>query len=126
MEYRFISIMQNFSNKVKLMMPVKFLKSCRSRRMKKFRPIFMFHSTSDIIYKISGVTRDAAGNAVGNCIVDLFYTRDDVKAATVQSDDSGNFTFLIGPNLQCYAVAYLAGSPDVFGTTINTLVGQSA
>jgi len=95
-----------------------------SRR--EFKPTFKSPSMAGVSYKISGVTRDAAGNAVGNCIVDLFYTQDDVKAATVQSDDSGNFTFLIGPNLQCYIVAYLAGSPDVYGTTINTLVGQSA
>jgi hypothetical protein len=73
--------------------------------------------------KISGTTKDSTGAALGSCVVDLFYTRDDTLAAKVTSDANGAFAFLIGPNLSCYIVAYKAGSPDVAGTTVNTLVG---
>jgi hypothetical protein len=83
-----------------------------------FRSLLFF---SDKAYKISGVTRDSAGNALGNCIVDLFYTPTDTLAAKVTSDASGNFSFSVGPSIQCYIVAYLPGSPDVAGTTVNTL-----
>lgn len=77
---------------------------------------------SDRNFKISGITRDSLGNPLANCIVDLFYTADDTKAATVESDATGAFSFSVGPNLSCYIVAYKAGSPDVAGTTVNTLV----
>lgn len=74
-------------------------------------------------YFISGVTRDANGNAIGNCIVILFRTADNSIAAITVSDASGNYVIVASQALQHYAVAYLAGSPDVFGTTVNTLVG---
>jgi hypothetical protein len=84
-----------------------------------FRSPRMF---SDKAYKISGTTRDSVGAALGNCIVDLYYTDTGERAARVESDASGAFTFLVGPNLACYVVAYKAGAPDVAGTTVNTLV----
>lgn len=77
---------------------------------------------SDKSFKIIGITKDSAGVALGNCIVDLFYTNNDVLASNVESDASGNFTFLVSPSQTCYIVAYKAGSPDVAGTSINTLV----
>jgi len=80
---------------------------------------------SDKQYRIAGITKDSSGNRLGNCVVDLFYTQDDTRAAQVLSDQDGNFTFLIGPSLACYIVAYKAGSPDVAGTTVNTLVGTA-
>lgn len=76
-------------------------------------------------YKITGVTRDSAGTELGNCVVKLFRTTDDVEIDQVNSDASGNFIFSLGvsPQIQQYAVAYLAGSPDRAGTTVNTLTG---
>ncbi len=88
-----------------------------------YRSVSKFNTSA---YKIVGVTRDSTGAAIGNCIVDLFYTANDVKASTVQSDASGNFSFSVGPNLACYIVAYLAGSPDIAGTTVNTLIAVAS
>lgn len=74
-------------------------------------------------FTITGVTKDSAGAALGNCVVDLFRTEDDSCAGRVQSDASGNYKIEATPQLTHYAVAYKAGSPDVAGTTVNTLVG---
>ena len=77
---------------------------------------------SDKSYKITGITKDSTGAALGNCVVDLFYTLNDVLVGKTESDASGNFTFLVGPSLSCYIVAYKVGSPDVSGTSVNTLI----
>ena len=74
-------------------------------------------------FSISGVTRDGAGAALGNCLVHLFQTSFDIEVAETVSDGSGAFSFSIGNNAGFfYIVAYKAGSPDVSGTTLNTLV----
>ena len=116
----------------------------------KSQPMF-----SDKQFKITGVTRDSTGNALGSCVVSLYYNNTapstslkgstiiggnieggqqmmgtlpinekDKLASEVLSDVNGNFTFLVGPSLTCYIVAYMAGSPDIAGTTVNTLVGE--
>jgi hypothetical protein len=55
-------------------------------------------------------------------VVDLFRTGGDIFVNTTTSDGSGNFT-IVTPNNSgtFYLVAYKAGSPDVAGTTVNTL-----
>lgn len=71
---------------------------------------------------ITGVTRDSAGLALAACTVDLFRTVDDLLMNSTVSDVSGNYTFyptVAGPY---YIVAYLAGAPDVAGTTVQTLL----
>lgn len=73
--------------------------------------------------RISGVTRDANGAALGGCTVQLFRTRDDLFLDEVVSDGSGNYIIGSGsPTETYYIVAYLAGSPDVTGATLNTLI----
>jgi protocatechuate 3,4-dioxygenase beta subunit len=85
-------------------------------------------------FTLSGQTLDLNGNPLPNCVIQLFYTgQSDAKnnvltppgmlGATTTSDANGNFTFNIGPNRQFQLVAYLPGSPDVAGVTVNTLVG---
>lgn len=70
-----------------------------------------------------GITRDLNEAPLGNCTVDMFKTLTDEKVATVVSDGQGNFAFNIAPvSGPFYLVAYLVGSPDVAGTTVNTLV----
>jgi hypothetical protein len=71
-----------------------------------------------------GVTRDQYGTPTGSCVVQLFRTSDDLFIMEVTSDSSGNFLLQswYTPD-QHYIVAYKAGSPDIFGTTVNTLVG---
>jgi len=70
------------------------------------------------------VTRDAACTPLPFCTVHLFRTSDDVEVAQQVSDAAGNFDFTLFDDgtVQYYIVAYLAGAPDVAGTTLNTLV----
>jgi hypothetical protein len=73
-------------------------------------------------FNITGVTRDSTGAATGNCVVHLFESATDIEVAQTTSDGSGNFTFIIGNNAGFfYLVAYKAGSPDIAGTSVNTL-----
>lgn len=76
------------------------------------------------LYAITGVTRDSSGAVLPGCIVRLYRTATDVIVDTVTSDGSGNYTFPnVTPGDTYYVVAYLTGSPDVAGTTVDTLVG---
>jgi len=73
-------------------------------------------------FSLSGVTRDSAGVALGDCVVDLFLNSEDTLVASTVSDGSGNYRFTLSGNSQTYFVrAYKAGSPDVAGTSVNTL-----
>ncbi len=76
---------------------------------------------------ISGVTKDSTSTPLGSCTLHLFLTSDDSKIATTTSDGGGNYiltfsSLITGP---FYIVAYKVGSPDVAGTTLNTLVAGS-
>lgn len=75
-------------------------------------------------YAISGVTRDSAGTALGDCTVTLHRTNNDTVAARGVSDGSGNFRLDASNTLTHYLVAYKTGAPDREGTTVNTLVGS--
>jgi hypothetical protein len=73
-------------------------------------------------FSLSGVTRDSAGVALANCVVDLFLNSEDTLVATTTSDGSGNYRFTLSGNSATYFVrAYKVGSPDVAGTSVNTL-----
>ena len=72
---------------------------------------------------IAGVTKDSSGAALGGCTVNLFLTSTNQIVATVISDADGNYSFSVASSNPYYAVSYKAGSPDVAGTTLNTLVG---
>lgn len=76
------------------------------------------------LFHIAGVTKSSTGTALASCTVKLYRTSDDVLIATTTSDGSGNYSFPIGnTSTQFYLVAYKAGSPDVAGTSVNTIVG---
>jgi hypothetical protein len=73
---------------------------------------------------ISGVTKDQNSAPLASCVVNLFLTSTNTLVATTTSDGGGNYTLtfsaaITGP---FYVVAYKAGSPDVAGTSVNTLV----
>lgn len=71
---------------------------------------------------ISGITKDSTSNPLPFCTVQLFNTNDDTYIGQVISDSVGAYAFTLDGNVNPkYAVAYLAGSPDVAGTTVNTL-----
>ena len=73
-------------------------------------------------FSLSGVTRDSAGVALANCVVDLFLNSEDTLVASTTSDGSGVYGFILSGNSQTYYVrAYKAGAPDVAGTSVNTL-----
>lgn len=76
-------------------------------------------------FRITGTTKDSTGAALGNCVVDWFNTADDTKLDTATSDANGLFEFRTAgqPPNAYYLVAYKSGSPDVAGTSVNTLVG---
>ena len=75
------------------------------------------------LFTITGVTRDSTGNVVVSCVVHLFATATDVEAGQTTSDaGTGVYAFTLGSGVGTYyVVAYKAGSPDIAGTTVNTL-----
>ncbi len=75
-------------------------------------------------YRISGVTRDSGGAILANCRVELMITGRDVSIAEVISGSDGSFAFDNPGTGPFYLVAYKVGSPDVAGTTINTIVAE--
>lgn len=78
------------------------------------------------IAMISGVTYSAVGVILGGCVVELYETATDLPLFKTTSDaTTGAFTFTCARYAPAthYMVAYKAGSPDVAGTTINTLTG---
>jgi hypothetical protein len=72
---------------------------------------------------IAGKTRDRNGTAIGNVTVRAFRTADDVFVGETTSDFTGSFSVEVGAG-EHYLVGYKAGSPDIAGTTVNTLVGS--
>jgi len=75
------------------------------------------------LFSITGVTKNSAGAALGNCVIQLFRTSNNLQSYSTVSDANGNYVLPVNNLTQWYAVAYLPGSPDVAGTTTNTLVG---
>jgi hypothetical protein len=73
---------------------------------------------------ITGKCVDAGGSAAAGSIVQAFRTSDDAFAGEVNANSTdGSFnvpTPFVGANH--YLVAYKPGSPDIGGTTVNTLV----
>lgn len=77
------------------------------------------------IWKISGVTRDSSGNALGGCTVLLFQSSDKKYVESTTSDGSGNYSFDVGnPTTEYFVRAYKDGTPNVFGTTDDDLTGS--
>lgn len=71
---------------------------------------------------LSGVSRDASGAPLGNVRVLVFRTSDNAFIAETLSDASGNWSLVITVGGPFFLVEYLAGAPDVFGTSPNNLV----
>lgn len=71
----------------------------------------------------TGVTLDSSGAPLGGCTVMLFNTATGVFVDSQTSDSAGNYKVTDPNNVACFIVAYLPGSPDVAGTTIDELTG---
>lgn len=76
-------------------------------------------------YNIRGITKDTAGAALGSCAVEVFETVSGLLRGSTVSDANGNYSLDVtgGMGLTFFCVAYKVGSPDVSGTTVNSLVG---
>jgi hypothetical protein len=76
---------------------------------------------------LRGITKDATLAVVANAIVQGFVTSTDAFVGEVTSGADGTYT--LGTEtvagVQHYLVAYKAGSPDIAGTTVNTLTSTN-
>jgi hypothetical protein len=75
--------------------------------------------------RITGVTKDSAGTILGGCEVTLHRTVDHYPLETITSNPvTGAYEFsTVGLAQNYYVVSYKAGSPDVSGASVNTLIG---
>lgn len=75
-------------------------------------------------FGIQGVTRNVWNAPLGGVLVKLFRTSDDMKVDQIVSDPQGNYLVSTPyyPDAH-YLVQYKVGSPDVFGSSVNTLIG---
>ena len=81
--------------------------------------------SGSIVLHVLGVTKDSTSTPLGGVTVSLFLTSTNTLIGQTISDGSGNYDFpLFNPPGPFYLVAYKAGSPDVAGTTVNTLVAS--
>ena len=73
---------------------------------------------------LKGQCVDASGTVIPGATVQAFRTSDDAFAGyEVQSRADGSYDLATNfPGVGHYIVAYIAGSPDRAGTTVNTLV----
>lgn len=74
-------------------------------------------------YSLTGVTKDSTGAPLAAVNVHLFRTADDSLVHQTISDANGVYIIPASNVLQHYLVAYKTGSPDVSGSTVNTLAG---
>ena len=81
--------------------------------------------SGNIVLHVLGVTQDSTSTPIGGVTVSLFLTSTNTLLGQTISDGSGNYDFpLFTPVGPFYIVAYKAGSPDVAGTTVNTLTAS--
>ncbi len=74
-------------------------------------------------YTLSGTTRNSRGTPLPNVVVDVFNEATEAFLGTATSNASGAYTVtLSASSTAVFAVGYLAGSPDVAGTTLNNLI----
>lgn len=69
-------------------------------------------------------TKDEAGADLPGATVKAFLTASDLEVAEVVSNASAEYEIYVYTDANHYIVAYLAGSPDKAGTSLNTLIGQ--
>ncbi len=80
----------------------------------------------DQIWTLEGVTKNALGVPLPGVTVNVFRALPPYEwvGSTVSLDDgSWQFNYLPDGVTKFFTVSYLVGSPDVAGTSVNTLVG---
>jgi hypothetical protein len=75
-------------------------------------------------FGVQGITLDVWGAPLGGVMVKLFRTSDDLKVDQIVSDSFGNYLVSTPyyPDAH-YLVMYKVAVPDVFGSSVNTLIG---
>lgn len=88
------------------------------------RPSFRSPKGTQTVFTVTGLATDAVGVPVSGATVKLFRTLDDTVLGQTTSDVNGSYAItLAGATIgSFYLVFYKSGSPDIFGTTVNTLV----
>lgn len=87
--------------------------------------VFGNQGTQSLKY-IMGVCYDSVGGTVSGAVVQGFLTATDRFVRETTADSNG--VYELGteyPGSQHYLVAYRTGSPDIAGTTVNTLTGTN-
>lgn len=83
------------------------------------------------MFLLSGVTLDSTGAILGGCNVEIFRYGlpgggpSSSVGWTVSDSASGAWSFEVSgdPTATYFCVQYKSGAPDVYATTLNTLVG---
>lgn len=73
--------------------------------------------------RITGIAKDSTGTVLGGATIKVYRTADNVCELTTTSNADGAYEVGVPDTAARYIVAYKAGSPDVAGTTVNTLAG---
>lgn len=76
---------------------------------------------------IRGTCLDNVGSPVANAIVQAFVTSTDAYVGEVQANNDGTYTLGVETlaGVQHYLVAYKPGSPDIAGTSVNTITSTN-
>lgn len=75
---------------------------------------------------IMGSCKDSGGSPVSGAVVQCFLTANDTLVSEVTSNTNGTYEApTVYPGAAHYLVAYRPGSPDIAGTTVNTLTGTN-
>ena len=76
---------------------------------------------------MKGITKDSTLAVVANAIVQGFVTSTDGYVGEVTSGEDGTYSLPTNTvaGVQHYLVAYKAGSPDIAGTTVNTITNTN-
>lgn len=87
-----------------------------------FQPSRLFERN----WTIRGFSYDANGIRLAFATVNLFETATNQWVATTTSGSDSVYFFTVDKTKTYFEVFYKAGSPDVYGTTVNTLMGVPA
>lgn len=86
-----------------------------------FEALPKFYGSQSML-KFRGITRDSTGAVLGSAVVQGFLTSTDQYLRQVTSDAGGYFELPSEyATTNHFLVAYKAGSPDVAGTSVNTI-----
>ena len=78
-------------------------------------------------YTISDITRDAGGDVIGNCTVQLFRTLDKAFITETTSSASGAYSFTVNSKVrQHFLIGYKSGTPNRFGASDRNVLADGA